>query len=81
LVAQKAGASAVLVLTYSTHLYASSVQQYSRAKKLNIPIIFIEIDDFTKYIASPFSKNQLIFIKVEGNPVRKKHSTLIFYSR
>ena len=75
LVAQNAGASAALVLTYSTFLFAAALQ--TDGSKIEIPVLFIEVDDFTKYLASEMMN--IVLMKVEGNKVKKKKFFFIIF--
>eukprot|EP01091_Cochliopodium_minus_P011039 TRINITY_DN3061_c0_g2_i4.p1 TRINITY_DN3061_c0_g2~~TRINITY_DN3061_c0_g2_i4.p1 ORF type:complete len:425 (+),score=66.28 TRINITY_DN3061_c0_g2_i4:23-1276(+) len=82
LVAQKAGAAAVLVITYSTHLFAGAIQSNPGPGDLKVPVVFMELADFNKLVAVPLSQNLLVIMKVEGNPSsedRLNKGGMIFY--
>ena len=65
LVAQRAGAAGALVVTLSTHLFDTNIQTSTR--DLNIPVLFIELDDFNKYLVKHLSG--IVIMKAEAGVV------------
>ena len=68
MVAQNAGAVGCLVLTLSTSFFSN--MDTSSPSELTIPVLFIEVDDFTKHLADELAN--VVIMKAEANPVKKK---------
>ena len=72
LLAQDQGAAAVLFVTTFTFFFAGNLQTRPPRSLIQVPVVFIELEDFQKHIVPSLIKNEVVLMTVTGDKVNKK---------